>query len=116
METIKEKEPLSYKEKTVSTILIFVQLAIIIFIIQSIFLTPNIGGLGFFVLIPFLIILVIFEIWGFVRGLIFLKEKKFHLICDNSSCKGAKMVTKEGDELGIEPTFWAKNAIAHKAD
>lgn len=28
---------------------------------------------------------------------------KFHLICDNSSCKGARMVTKEGDELGIEP-------------
>jgi adenylate kinase family enzyme len=31
------------------------------------------------------------------------KDKKFHLICDNSSCKGARMVTKEGDELGIEP-------------
>jgi len=30
-------------------------------------------------------------------------DKKFHLICDNSSCKGARMVTKEGDELGIEP-------------
>ncbi len=28
---------------------------------------------------------------------------KFYLICDNSSCKGARMVTKEGDELGIEP-------------
>ncbi len=28
---------------------------------------------------------------------------KFHLICDNSNCKGARMVTKEGDELGIEP-------------
>jgi len=28
---------------------------------------------------------------------------KFHLICDNSACKGARMVTKEGDELGIEP-------------
>lgn len=40
-------------------------------------------------------------------------DKKFHLICDNSSClatrdlakpdKGSRMVTKEGDELGIEP-------------
>jgi len=30
-------------------------------------------------------------------------DKKFHLICDNSSCKGARMVTKEGDEQGIEP-------------
>jgi adenylate kinase family enzyme len=36
-------------------------------------------------------------------------DKKFHLICDNSNCssvqagKGARMVTKEGDELGIEP-------------
>jgi len=34
---------------------------------------------------------------------------KFHLLCDNSNCssvqagKGARMVTKEGDELGIEP-------------
>jgi len=28
---------------------------------------------------------------------------KFHLICDNSSCKGSRMVTKEGDEFGIEP-------------
>lgn len=28
---------------------------------------------------------------------------KFHLICDNSSCKGARMVVKEGDEQGIEP-------------
>lgn len=28
---------------------------------------------------------------------------KFYLICDNSSCKGAKMVQKEGDELGIAP-------------
>ncbi len=31
------------------------------------------------------------------------KEKKFHLICDNSECKGARMVQKEGDESGIEP-------------
>lgn len=29
--------------------------------------------------------------------------KEFSLICDNPSCEGAKMVTKEGDELGIEP-------------
>jgi len=28
---------------------------------------------------------------------------KFHLICDNSTCKGSRMVTKEGDEHGIEP-------------
>ena len=27
----------------------------------------------------------------------------FHLICDNSECKGSRMVTKEGDEQGIEP-------------
>lgn len=31
------------------------------------------------------------------------KENKFYLICDNSNCRGARMVTKEGDELGIEP-------------
>jgi len=31
------------------------------------------------------------------------KEKKFHLICDNSECQGARMVQKEGDALGIEP-------------
>jgi len=30
------------------------------------------------------------------------KEKRVHLICDNSECKGARMVAKEGDELGIE--------------
>lgn len=36
-------------------------------------------------------------------------SKSFYLICDNSGCpsaqaeKGEKMVTKEGDELGIEP-------------
>ena len=31
------------------------------------------------------------------------KEKnEFYLICDNPSCKGARMVVKEGDELGIE--------------
>jgi len=31
------------------------------------------------------------------------EEEKFHLICDNSECKGVRMVVKEGDELGIEP-------------
>lgn len=32
------------------------------------------------------------------------KEKRFHLICDNSGCQGeARMVQKEGDKLGIEP-------------
>jgi len=31
------------------------------------------------------------------------KEKKFHLICDNSECRGARMVQKEGDALGIGP-------------
>jgi len=30
-------------------------------------------------------------------------DGKFHLICDNSDCKGARMVTKEGDENGINP-------------
>ena len=34
----------------------------------------------------------------------FDKEKKeFYLICDNPGCKGAKLLSKEGDELGIEP-------------
>ncbi|MDD5433321.1 MAG: nucleoside monophosphate kinase [Candidatus Pacebacteria bacterium] len=31
------------------------------------------------------------------------KEDKFYLNCDNPACPGAKMVTKEGDEQGIEP-------------
>jgi len=36
------------------------------------------------------------------------KDHKFYLICDNPDCpsvksNGARMVTKEGDELGIEP-------------
>jgi len=31
------------------------------------------------------------------------KENKFYLICDNPKCKGARMVSKEGDKLGIEP-------------
>ena len=31
------------------------------------------------------------------------KLKNFYLICDNPKCKGAKMVSKEGDESGIEP-------------
>ena len=30
------------------------------------------------------------------------KEKEFYLICDNPSCRGARMIPKEGDELGIE--------------
>jgi adenylate kinase family enzyme len=30
-------------------------------------------------------------------------KKEFYLICDNPACKGARMVAKEGDELGIEP-------------
>ncbi len=31
------------------------------------------------------------------------KDKKFHLICDNPACTGARMTAKEGDENGIEP-------------
>ncbi len=31
------------------------------------------------------------------------EDKKFHLICDDATCGGARMVTKEGDEQGIEP-------------
>lgn len=31
------------------------------------------------------------------------KENNFYLLCDNPECKKARMVTKEGDELGIEP-------------
>lgn len=31
------------------------------------------------------------------------KEKQFYLKCDNPECKGERMVTKEGDELGVEP-------------
>jgi hypothetical protein len=32
------------------------------------------------------------------------KEKKeFYLICDNPDCKNVRMVSKEGDEFGIEP-------------
>jgi len=30
-------------------------------------------------------------------------KKEFYLICDNPSCGGARMMPKEGDELGIEP-------------
>lgn len=30
------------------------------------------------------------------------KEKDFNLICDNPTCKGAKMTKKEGDEGGLE--------------
>ncbi|OGM03396.1 hypothetical protein A2715_02805 [Candidatus Woesebacteria bacterium RIFCSPHIGHO2_01_FULL_39_32] len=31
------------------------------------------------------------------------KNKEFYLICDNPTCKGARMVRKEGDEKGLEP-------------
>jgi len=31
------------------------------------------------------------------------KKNKFNLICDNSNCKGAVMVSKEGDEFGTKP-------------
>jgi adenylate kinase family enzyme len=31
------------------------------------------------------------------------KKKEFYLICDNPDCQGARMISKEGDELGIEP-------------
>ncbi len=30
------------------------------------------------------------------------KEGKYYLMCDDPACKSARMVTKEGDELGIE--------------
>ncbi len=30
------------------------------------------------------------------------KSKKFHLLCDTPGCRGGRMVSKEGDELGIE--------------
>jgi len=30
-------------------------------------------------------------------------KKKFYLMCDNPTCNKARMVPKEGDELGIEP-------------
>ncbi len=30
------------------------------------------------------------------------KKKEFYLICDNPRCRGARMVSKEGDSLGIE--------------
>jgi len=29
------------------------------------------------------------------------RKKEFYLVCDNSQCRGARMVKKEGDELGI---------------
>jgi adenylate kinase family enzyme len=29
-------------------------------------------------------------------------KKKFYLVCENPKCSGARMVSKEGDELGIE--------------
>ena len=31
------------------------------------------------------------------------KTKEFYLLCDNQTCKGKRMIKKEGDELGIEP-------------
>lgn len=31
------------------------------------------------------------------------RQGEFHLICDNPSCQGEKMIQKEGDELGIGP-------------
>lgn len=31
------------------------------------------------------------------------KKKEFYLVCDTSSCKGSKMVPKEGDSAGIKP-------------
>ncbi len=31
------------------------------------------------------------------------ENKKFFLVCDNSNCRGAEMLPKEGDELGINP-------------
>jgi adenylate kinase family enzyme len=30
-------------------------------------------------------------------------EKKFYLLCENLECQGTRMVSKEGDEAGIEP-------------
>jgi adenylate kinase family enzyme len=30
------------------------------------------------------------------------KTKEFYLVCDNPSCKGARMVGKEGDDAGLE--------------
>jgi adenylate kinase family enzyme len=31
------------------------------------------------------------------------KKKEFYLVCDNPGCKGARMLAKEGDSLGIKP-------------
>jgi len=31
------------------------------------------------------------------------EKKEFYLMCDNPNCAGARMVTKEGDEHGIDP-------------
>jgi adenylate kinase family enzyme len=31
------------------------------------------------------------------------RKKEFYLICDNPSCPGARMIAKEGDELGVAP-------------
>jgi adenylate kinase family enzyme len=32
-----------------------------------------------------------------------IETKGFYLVCDNPSCKGARMVSKEGDEKGLDP-------------
>ncbi|HUS60504.1 MAG TPA: nucleoside monophosphate kinase [Nevskiaceae bacterium] len=31
-----------------------------------------------------------------------IKNNEFYLVCDSPTCRGARMVTKEGDELGVE--------------
>ena len=31
------------------------------------------------------------------------KSNVFYLVCDNQTCKGARMIRKEGDEKGLEP-------------
>jgi adenylate kinase family enzyme len=31
------------------------------------------------------------------------KKKKFYFVCDNPRCQGARMISKEGDVLGIKP-------------
>lgn len=32
-----------------------------------------------------------------------IESKEYYLVCDNPTCKGAKMVRKEGDDRGLEP-------------
>ena len=36
------------------------------------------------------------------RQRFFQKTEKIYLICDNPGCKKARLITKEGDNLGIE--------------